>query len=306
MSSVRIRLGTLKQEVERLPVFCIRSDENRQVRNRRSRLATHQFLSKKFKTFQKKKNFHGFRHNYFLAGREAGRFAEKNMKIKELCMDERPREKMMAKGADSLSNAELMAILLRTGTGKMNVIDVAREALKSADNKLCGIASMPWEKLCRISGIGPSKAVTLAAAFEIGRRCAGESAVESRSAIASPRTVFRMMLPVLKDLDHEECWVLYLNRANFLISKEKVSSGGLDSTTLDSRTIVRKAIEKKASGIILVHNHPSGSAMPGTADINSTKQLDRILKTCEISLIDHVVIAENSFYSFADEELVQG
>ena len=148
--------------------------------------------------------------------------------------------------------------------------------------------------------------VTLAAAFEIGRRCAGESAVESRSAIASPRTVFRMMLPVLKDLDHEECWVLYLNRANFLISKEKVSSGGLDSTTLDSRTIVRKAIEKKASGIILVHNHPSGSAMPGTADINSTKQLDRILKTCEISLIDHVVIAENSFYSFADEELVQG
>lgn len=228
------------------------------------------------------------------------------MKIKELCMDERPREKMMSKGADSLSNAELMAILLRTGTGKMNVIDVAREALKNAGNKLSGIASMPMEKLCEISGIGPSKAVTLAAAFEIGRRCSCESIIESRTAVSSPRTVFRMMLPILRGLDHEECWVLFLNRANFIISKEKVSSGGLDSTTLDSRTIVRKALEKKACGIIIVHNHPSGSAMPGTADINSTRQLDRALKTCDISLIDHIVIAEDSYYSFADEELVHG
>lgn len=237
---------------------------------------------------------------------EGDSFAGKNMKIKELCMDERPREKILAKGADSLSNAELMAILLRTGTGKMNVIDVAREALKIAGNKLSGIASMPCEKLCEISGIGPSKAITLAAAFEIGRRCASESVMESRSAIASPRMVFRIMQPLLRNLDHEECWILYLNRANFMISKERVSSGGLDSTTLDCRMIVRKALEKKACGIILVHNHPSGNAMPGTADINSTKQLDRALKTCEISLIDHVVIAENSFYSFADEELIQG
>lgn len=227
------------------------------------------------------------------------------MKIKELCMDERPREKMMAKGAESLSNAELMAILLRTGTGRMNVIDVAREALKSAGNKLGGIASMPIEKLCEISGIGPSKAVTLAAAFELGRRCASEPIIESRISISSPKIVFRMMLPFLRSLDHEECWVLFLNRANYLIAKEKVSSGGLDSTVLDSRTIARKAIEKKASGLILVHNHPSGSARPGTADITSTKQLDRALKTCDISLIDHIVIAEDSYYSFADEELVQ-
>lgn len=228
------------------------------------------------------------------------------MKIKELCMDERPREKMMAKGADSLSNAELIAILLRTGTGRMNVIDVAREALKSAGNKLGGIASMPMEKLCEINGIGPSKAVTLAAAFEIGRRYAGESIIDSRTAISSPKTVFRMMLPLLRGLDHEECWILFLNRANFLISKEKVSSGGLDSTTLDCRTIVRKALERKSCGVILVHNHPSGSAMPGKADIDSTKQLDRALKTCEISLIDHIVIAEDSYYSFADEEMIQG
>ena len=113
------------------------------------------------------------------------------------------------------------------------------------------------------------------------------------------------MLPILRGLDHEECWVLFLNRSNYLISKEKVSSGGLDSTILDSHSIARKAIEKKASGIIVTHNHPSGNALPGTADINSTRQLQKALKTCDISFLDHVVIAEDSYYSFADEELVQ-
>lgn len=112
------------------------------------------------------------------------------------------------------------------------------------------------------------------------------------------------MLPLLRNLDHEECWVLFLNRANYMISKERISSGGLDSTTLDSRTITRKALEKMASGLIIVHNHPSGSPIPGNADIQATRQLDMALKTCGISLIDHVVIAEDSYYSFADEETV--
>ncbi|MBO5816224.1 MAG: DNA repair protein RadC [Bacteroidales bacterium] len=227
------------------------------------------------------------------------------MKIKDLCEDERPREKMLDKGADTLSNTELLAILLRTGTEKMNVIDVARELLKSGENKLNEIATMSVEVLCRINGIGPSKAVTLAAAFELGRRCAAEKAIDIRTAITSPKTVFRMMLPILRGLDHEECWILFLNRANYLISKEKLSSGGLDSTTLDCRHILKKALEKKASGIIIVHNHPSGSALPGSADIQSTRQLDRALKACDISLLDHVVIAQDNYYSFADEELVQ-
>ncbi len=227
------------------------------------------------------------------------------MKIKELCMDERPREKMLAKGADALSNAELLAIMLRTGTGRMNVIDVSREILKAADGKLNGIASMSVERLCGIEGVGPTKAVTLAAAFELGRRCAGESVIDVRTAISSAKHVFRIMLPLLKGLDHEECWVLFLNRANYLITKERVSVGGLDSTTLDSRTIVRKAIEKKATGIIVVHNHPSGSAFPGNADIQATRQLEKALRTCEISLLDHVIIAENSYYSFSDEEVTK-
>ena len=227
------------------------------------------------------------------------------MKIKELCMDERPREKMMQKGADSLSNAELLAILLRTGTGKMNVVDVARELLKSAGGKLNGVADMALERLCEIEGIGPGKAVTLAAAFELGRRAASEPIVESRTAISSPKIVFRAMLPIMRGLDHEECWVMYLNRANYMIAREKISSGGIDSTTFDSRAIAIKALEKRASGIVITHNHPSGSAIPGAADINATKQLEMTLKTCGISLIDHVIIAEDSYYSFADEEVVK-
>lgn len=228
------------------------------------------------------------------------------MKIKELCLDERPREKMMAKGAEALSNAELLAIMLRTGTGKKNVIDVAREVLRSGGGKLNGIASMPIGRLCEISGVGVSKAVTVAAAFELGRRGAAESIIGPRTPVSSPKTVFRMMLPVLRNLDHEECWIIFLNRANYMIAKERISMGGLDSTTLDTRVIIRKAIEQKASGIIVVHNHPSGSALPGTADIQATRQLDKALKTCDISLLDHVVIAEDSYYSFADEELVKG
>lgn len=227
------------------------------------------------------------------------------MKIKDLCIEERPREKMMERGAEALSNIELLAIMLRTGTEKKNVIDVARELLKSSDGKLNIIAGMSVESLCRTQGIGPSKAVTLAAAFELGRRCAAECITDSRTSISSPNIVFRMMLPMLRGLDHEECWVLFLNRANHLISKERISSGGIDSTILDCRTIARKAIEKSASGIILVHNHPSGSALPGTADIQATKQLDKALKTCEISLLDHVIIAEDSYYSFADEEVAR-
>lgn len=230
---------------------------------------------------------------------------KKEMKIKELCMDERPREKMQEKGADSLSNAELLAIMLRTGTGRMNAVDVARELLKSAGGKLNEVAGMSISRLCETSGIGPGKAVTIAAAFELGRRCAAEPVIESHTSISSPKTVFRLMLPHMRGLDHEECWVLYLNRANYLISKERISSGGHDSTTLDSRMIARKAMERKACGIIITHNHPSGSAMPGNADIQATRQLEKALKICDISLLDHVVIAEDSYYSFADEELVR-
>ena len=226
------------------------------------------------------------------------------MKMKELCLDDRPREKMLDKGPSALSNAELLAIMIRTGTGKMNAADVARTLLQKAGGRLNEVADMPMEKLGSVSGIGKSKAVTIAAAFELGRRCALELAIQETVAVSSPKTVFRMMLPLLKGLDHEECWAIFLNRANYVLGKECMSVGGLESTVMDVKAILRRALERKATGVILVHNHPSGSALPGQADIRQTGILKKALQTCEISLIDHVVIAEDSWYSFADEQLV--
>jgi DNA repair protein RadC len=226
------------------------------------------------------------------------------MRLKELCLDDRPREKMLEKGPGALSNAELLAIMIRTGTGKMNVVDVARTLLSSAEGRLNAIADMPMERLCSVSGIGRSKAVTIAAAFELGRRCSMELAVPDKVAVSSPKVVFRMMLPFLRGLDHEECWAMFLNRANYVLGKERMSVGGLESTVVDVKAILRRALDRKASGVILVHNHPSGSAMPGQADIRQTAVLKKALQTCEIQLVDHVVVAEDSWYSFADERLV--
>ena len=226
------------------------------------------------------------------------------MRLKELCLDDRPREKMLEKGPGALSNAELLAIMIRTGTGKMNVVDVARTLLSSAEGRLNAIADMPMERLCSVNGIGRSKAVTIAAAVELGRRCAMELAVPDKVAVSSPKVVFRMMLPFLRGLDHEECWAMFLNRANYVLGKERMSVGGLESTVVDVKAILRRALDRKASGVILVHNHPSGSAMPGQADIRQTAVLKKALQTCEIQLVDHVVVAEDSWYSFADERLV--
>lgn len=225
------------------------------------------------------------------------------MKLKELCNDERPREKLMEKGPGALSNTELLAIMLRTGTGKMNAVDLARDMLKGAGGTLNSVSALPLERLCAFNGIGPGKAATIVAAFELGRRAFSEHTTAGMQTISNPGSVFRLMIPHMKSLDHEECWALYLNRANMLIGKEMVSTGGLESTVMDCKTITRRAIEKKASSVILVHNHPSGSALPGTADLNQTNILKKALSTCDISLTDHVVIAADSYYSFADERL---
>lgn len=226
------------------------------------------------------------------------------MKLKELCADERPREKMLDKGASSLSNAELLAIMLRTGTGRNNVLEVAQTLLRRVDGRLDDLAAMSVEVLCETTGIGPSKAVTLAAAFELGRRWFSEEGVAKRSKVSSPKDVFRMMYPLLKGLEYEECWAVYLNNANQCLGKDRLSTGGVDSTVLDSKILIRRACEKKATGVILVHNHPSGSAMPSVADINRTKSIRSALKACEMSLVDHVVIGSRNYYSFSDETIV--
>lgn len=227
------------------------------------------------------------------------------MKLKELNKQERPREKMMARGANALTDVELLAILLRTGTSTRNVVDVARELLHTADDRLGSVAAMSLDRLRQVDGIGPSKAVAVAAAFELGRRLALEVGMENVPRMDSPAKVYRVMLPLLRDLDHEECWVLFLNKSNGLISKERMTSGGQDFTVMDKRVVVRRAIEKKAASIILVHNHPSGNAMPSVEDINQTRDLGRALSACGLQLLDHVIVAGASYYSFSDEQVVE-
>ncbi len=226
------------------------------------------------------------------------------MKIKDLCSDERPREKMLKKGAKTLSNSELLAILLRTGRDGKNVIGIAQELLSKADGQLINIASMSLDAMCTIPGIGPSKAVTIVAAFELGTRFSAELLKPDGTSITSPDIVYRIMFQKLTGLDHEECWVLFLNRAKNILSIEKITTGSLTNTSMDTQGILRRAIEKKADGIILVHNHPSGNPKPSKGDIIMTESLRRGANTLDISLVDHVIIADSKYYSFADEEIV--
>lgn len=225
------------------------------------------------------------------------------MKIKEMSLDERPREKMSEKGASALSNAELIAIILRTGTGKMNALETARHLLKSSGGSLTELAGASAEKMMKTEGIGRMKAITISAALELGRRFASEKAPFQKTAIKNAGMVYKIMSPLLKGLLHEECWVLFLNRANFVIDKEKASSGGTTATIIDTKRIVSKALEKNASGLILIHNHPSGNPRPGKADIEQTEILKKALSTFDISLVDHVIIADDRFFSFADERI---
>ena len=225
------------------------------------------------------------------------------MRIKDLCPAERPREKMHLRGAKALSNAELIAILLGSGTGGKNVMEIAQELLASADGKLSLLCAMPLERLILQKGVGEVRAFTIAAAMELGRRSMEECAIADKRPVTSPEMVFRLMLPNLKQLDHEECWALYLNRANFVLGKEMICSGSLESTLVDTRRILRRAIEKQSAYVVLVHNHPSGSPLPGKADIHQTDRVRNALASVEISLMDHVIIAEDTFYSFSEERV---
>ena len=226
------------------------------------------------------------------------------MRIKDLCPEERPREKMRLRGAKALSNAELLAILLGSGTGGKSVTEVAQELMVSADGKLTLLAAMPLERLITQKGVGEVRAITIAAALELGRRSFEESAIVDKRSITSARMVFQLMLPVLKNLDHEECWAIYLNRANFVLGKEMITSGSMESTPVDIQRILRQAIEKQCSNVVLVHNHPSGSPVPGPSDIAQTQMVKNALAGVGISLTDHVIVAEDSFFSFADEKTV--
>ena len=225
------------------------------------------------------------------------------MKIKELCADERPREKMFSKGAGAMSNAELVAILIGSGTKNQNVLEVANRLLATVEGDLSRIAAMDPSEVMAMDGIGRVRYTSIAAALELGKRCCLEARGIEKVPVCSPRTAYRLMIPVMKGLKHEEFWLILLNRANYVLRKEMVSRGGISSTVVDSKLIVKRALDTHATGVILVHNHPSGNPRPGREDLVQTKDIKKALGTFDISLVDHIIVCDDSLFSFADEEV---
>lgn len=224
------------------------------------------------------------------------------MKIMDLSPDERPREKMVRIGASALSNAELLAILLRTGYGELNAIDLGRALLQLSGGGLIQLSSLSVERICaEVYGIGESKAITIAAAFELGRRFSLEGFMNTKPTLNDSRSVYLMMRPVLLGLKEEQCWSIGVNRSKGVLFREMVSKGSINTTILNERRIVQTALEKNAFGIIVVHNHPSGNPRPSPDDIERTGHLSRLLSSVNVVLIDHVIVSDGSYFSFSDD-----
>ncbi len=228
---------------------------------------------------------------------------ETHLPIRSWAEEDRPREKMMLKGKHSLSEVELLAILIGSGNAKETAVDVARRILSTCENDLNKLSRFTLADLQKIKGIGEAKSIMIAAAFELGRRKKETPASEALKITGSHDAV-SIFQPVLGDLLHEEFWILFLNRANRIITKEKISSGGMSGTVADPRMIFKAALDHKAVAIILCHNHPSGNNKPSQADITLTKNMAEAGKVLEISVLDHIIVTQRGFFSFADEGLI--
>lgn len=224
--------------------------------------------------------------------------------IKDLAKDERPREKLIEKGLFSLTDAELLAILLRSGSMKESAVELARNILKNHKNNLNELGKATVEQLKNsFHGVGDAKANTIVAAMELGRRRLLQEANEAPS-IKTSYDILNLIKPMVSDLSHEEFWIFLLNRANKVINRFMVSKGGIAGTVTDVRLIFKKAIENNATSIILCHNHPSGNSNPSNEDITVTKKIEEAGKLLDIKILDHIIISENSFFSFADNNLI--
>jgi DNA repair protein RadC len=221
--------------------------------------------------------------------------------IKAWAEDDRPREKFILKGKHSLSNAELLAILIGTGTRNESAVDLGRKILQLTTENLNDLAKLSITDLTKVKGIGEAKAITIAAALELGRRRKEENAKEIEI-IRTSREAFNYFEPMIADLPHEEFWILLLARNKKVICKKQISTGGVAGTVVDSKIIFKHAIENLASYIILCHNHPSGNLTPSSADIQITKNLKSGGKLLEIEIVDHLIIGGDKYYSFADND----
>jgi len=213
--------------------------------------------------------------------------------------DDRPREKLMLKGKIALSDAELIAILIGSGSRNESAVALSKRILSSVDS-LNGLGKMSVSQLTNFKGIGEAKAITIIAALELGRRRRAEDAVDLVK-VTSSKKVFEMMQPIIGELTHEEFWVLFLNNSNKIISKSQLSKGGITGTIVDARLVFKLALENGATGLILCHNHPSGNLQPSEADKEITKKLKLAGESLDVKVLDHLIITESKYYSFVDE-----
>ncbi len=222
--------------------------------------------------------------------------------IRNWAEDDRPREKLLRKGRNALSDAELLAIIIGSGTRKHSALDLAKLILSDAGNDINELCRRSVQDLMHYSGIGEAKGVSLVAALELTRR--KKILQREQICIKSSRDCFSVLGPVYDDLDHEEFHVLFLNRGNAVIGREMISKGGMSGTVADGKVIFRKALEFKSSALILSHNHPSGSLKPSNSDRSLTKAMVDFGKLVDIQILDHIIVAGNNYFSFADEGLI--
>lgn len=228
---------------------------------------------------------------------------ENKYSIKQWAKDDRPREKLLLKGAEILSNSELLAILIHNGTKEKTAVDLGKEILKLGKDNLAELGKLSVKELMKIKGIGEAKAITIAAALELGRRRLATSSLE-KSIIGSSTDIAAYLRSALKDYRREVFAVIFLNRANKINHFEIVSAGGITGTVADPRVILKKALEENAVSIILCHNHPSGSLRPSRADEELTNKIKEAAKYFDIKVIDHIIVGEDGYYSFADEGIL--
>ena len=220
--------------------------------------------------------------------------------ITQWAEEDRPREKMMIHGASALSNAELLAILIGSGSNEESAVELMRKILADYHNSLSELGKATVGDLCRYKGIGSAKAISILAASELGKR-RKEEKIEERKTIVSSKDVYECFYPNMCDLPIEECWVLLLNQASKVIDEVKISAGGLSATAVDVRCILREALLKRASAIALCHNHPSGNIRPSREDDMLTRQVEQASQCMNIRFVDHVIFTDGAFYSYADE-----
>jgi len=223
--------------------------------------------------------------------------------IKMWAEDDRPREKMLQKGRGALSDAELIAILIGSGNRELSAVQLAQQILSKAENSLQVLSKFSIEQLMQFKGIGEAKAISIFSAMELARR-RESTKLKKKTKITSSVAVFNELRVEFSGLPHEEFYILLLNRANEVIGKQQISKGGIAGTVADGKIIFNAALEKKASGIILAHNHPSGQLKPSEADKRLTKDLIQFGKFIDLQILDHLIFSDNNYFSFADEGLI--